>query len=130
MKTVLQKSLMILSMMLVVALPQPSQADVTNDVQDLLSQANAARYGRSDYAETAFITPVLPELPARRTSFADFKNPVFTGQIPDRSYPHRLGPYDRLFKWRNYHYNNKHLHKRKTHFVLVTFHIFIQHLIS
>ena len=70
----------------------------------VLSQANAARYGRSDYAETAFITPVLPELPAHRTDFGDFEKPVKNGIIPDRSYPHRLGPYDRLFKWRNYHY--------------------------
>ncbi|MDY7009476.1 MAG: Tad domain-containing protein [Planctomycetota bacterium] len=71
----------------------------------LLSQTNAARYGKSDYAETAFITPVLPELPARRTDFGDFEKPVKQGVIPDRSYPHRLGPYDRLFMWRDYHYS-------------------------
>ncbi len=71
----------------------------------MLSQANAARYGQSDYAETAFITPVLPELPAHRTDFGDLEKPVKKGIIPDREYPHRLGPYDRLFKWRDYHYS-------------------------
>ncbi len=68
-----------------------------------LSQANAVRYGQKNYAETAFVVPVMPELPARRTSFGDFKKPVKNGIIPDRDYPHRLGPYDRLFKWRRYH---------------------------
>ncbi len=71
----------------------------------LLSQSNAARYGQSNYAETAFITPVLPELPAKRSDFGDFEKPVKNGIVPDRSYPHRLGPYDRLFQWRDYQYS-------------------------
>ncbi len=72
----------------------------------LLAQADAVRYGQSDQASTAFIVPVLPELPARRTSYADFESPVKNGQIPDRAYPQRLGPYDRLFKWRDYRYHS------------------------
>ncbi|MCK4624089.1 MAG: Tad domain-containing protein [Phycisphaerae bacterium] len=83
------------------SLDEFSQATVLS--APVLSQANAARYGKSDYAETAFITPVLPELPAVRTDFGDFEKPVKNGVIPDREYPHRLGPYDRLFKWRHYH---------------------------
>lgn len=70
----------------------------------ILSQANAVRYGHTDYAQTAFIVPLVPVLPAKRTSFADFRKPVKYGIIPDRLYPQRLGPYDRLFKWRYYHY--------------------------
>ena len=72
----------------------------------VLAQANAARYGRLNEAETAFVVPVLPELPARRTSYADFERPVKRGRIPDHMYPQRLGPYDRLYKWRNYRYHN------------------------
>lgn len=71
-----------------------------------LAQANAVRYGRSNQAETAFVVPILPELPARRTTYADFSGPVRRGLIPDRAPPHRLGPYDRLYKWRNYRYHN------------------------
>ncbi|MCD6378695.1 MAG: hypothetical protein J7L99_07600 [Planctomycetes bacterium] len=84
------------------ALDEFSQATALS--AGILSQANAVRYGHLDYAQTAFIVPLVPELPAKRTSFADFKKPVINGIIPDRQYPQRLGPYDRLFKWRNYHY--------------------------
>ena len=84
------------------ALDEFSQATALS--AGILSQANAVRYGRLNYAQTAFIVPLVPELPAKRTSFADFKKPVINGIIPDRQYPQRLGPYDRLFKWRNYHY--------------------------
>ena len=84
------------------ALDEFSQATALS--AGILSQSNAVRYGHLNYAQTAFIVPLVPELPAKRTSFADFKKPVVNGIIPDRQYPQRLGPYDRLFKWRNYHY--------------------------
>jgi hypothetical protein len=73
----------------------------------VLSQANAVRYGQeTDYAETSFIVPVLPELPGKRTTYNDFSRVVRTGLIPDRLSPQRLGPCDRLFKWRDYRYQN------------------------
>ncbi len=72
-----------------------------------LSLANAVRFGSEvNQAETAFVVPVLPTVPARRGSFADFESAVKKGRIPDHAYPHRLGVYDRLFKWRHYKYRN------------------------
>ena len=82
----------------------------------VLAQKNAARYGQVDHAEVAFVVPLLPQLPAVRTSYDDFQIPVKMGLIPDdlkrgwrgRKLPHhRKGPYDRLFKWRDYVYNNR-----------------------
>lgn len=72
----------------------------------VLTQANAVRYGNLNEAEVAFIAPVLPELPAERTGYGDFENPVKRGRIPDHMYPQRLGPYDRLYKWRDYKYRD------------------------
>jgi hypothetical protein len=72
----------------------------------VLAQRNAARWGELNYAETAFTVPLLPDFPAVRTDFDDFEEPVKKGRIPDRAYPHRLGPYDRLFRWRDYQYKN------------------------
>jgi len=72
----------------------------------VLTQANAVRYGNLNEAEVAFVAPVLPELPAERTNYGDFESPVKRGRIPDHMYPQRLGPYDRLYKWRDYRYRN------------------------
>jgi len=72
----------------------------------VLAQANAVRYGRANEADVAFIVPIAPQLPAVRASFNEFEKPVKKGIIPDRAYPQRLGPYDRLFKWRDYRYRN------------------------
>jgi len=71
-----------------------------------LSQLDASRFGELNDAGAAFIVPVIPTLPAERKGFREFERPVKKGLIPDRAYPHRLGPYDRLFKWRDYQYNN------------------------
>ncbi len=84
-----------------------------------LAQANAVRFGKSNPVETAFLAPVLPEMPAVRGSFANFQ-PVLEGKeqvvsdgasvaatggaggaIPDGVWPHRLGPWARLFRWRD-----------------------------
>ena len=86
------------------SLDEMSQAAL--DSGGVLAQANAVRYGRRNEAEAAFVVPVLPVLPGERTNYGDFERPVKAGRIPDRAWPHRLGPYDRLFKWRNYIYRN------------------------
>lgn len=84
-----------------------------------LAQANAARYGKSDKADVAFLTPILPVMPAYLGAFQDFQPLLrgsefvssnaasFTigpggpgGAIPDMVYPYRLGPYARLLHWR------------------------------
>ena len=72
----------------------------------VLTQSDAVRWGTASGAETAFVVPVLPTLPGQRTSFADFERPVRQGRIPDHVDHKRLGPYDRLFKWRHYNYRN------------------------
>ena len=72
-----------------------------------LAQLNAVRFGTEvNGAETAFITPILPVMPAIRRGWEDFESPVKKGVIPDRAHPHRLGVYDRLFRWRHYKYRN------------------------
>ncbi len=68
----------------------------------VLSQSNAVQYGHGDGASDAFVTPILPEFPGRRGAFIDFAGPVKHGIIPDRQWPYRLGPFDRLFRWRDY----------------------------
>ena len=85
-----------------------------------LAQQRAARMGRRDGATAAFLSPVLPEMPARLGEYMDFQPPirgyckVFSeyagmrptggngGAIPDMAYPHRLGPWARLHRWRHY----------------------------
>ncbi|RLI52858.1 MAG: hypothetical protein DRO93_14415, partial [Candidatus Thorarchaeota archaeon] len=86
------------------ALDEFSQATAAS--AGVLSQLNASRFGQLNGAEVAFIVPVVPTLPARRSSFNDFERPVKRGLIPDRAYPQRLGVYDRLFKWRIYRYRD------------------------
>ena len=85
----------------------------------MLSQHNAVRFGMGDNADAAFMVPVVPEIPARRGEFEDFR-PVLEGRlhvtndgasyrstggkggaIPDYAYPHRLGPWARLHRWRD-----------------------------
>ena len=92
------------------ALDQFNQATASS--AGILSQANAVRYAQASTAELAFVAPVIPTMPAARASFAEYERPVKTGIIPDSSrlmQPpkfHRLGPYDRLYKWRHYQYND------------------------
>ena len=86
----------------------------------LLAQERAARMGRRDSATAAFLSPVLPEMPARLGEYMDFQPPIRGyckvesetatmrptggkgGAIPDFAYPHRLGPWARLHRWRDY----------------------------
>lgn len=100
-----------------------------NDTSGLLSQSNAVRYGREDGAQTSFLVPVLPDKPGRQGSYGDFWLPIRghssigvpEGTIPDRYSPftpleyshpplgerYRLGPFDRLFGWRDVLYSYK-----------------------
>jgi hypothetical protein len=72
----------------------------------VLAQENAVRFGKASDADVAFISPVEPTMPAFRGFWGQFEQPVKKGRIPDRVYAQRLGPYDRLFKWRDYQYEN------------------------
>lgn len=102
-----------------------------NDTSGVLSQAGAVRYGRGNGAQTSFLVPILPDKPGRQGTYSDFTwpirgqsgvgNPPFTFNIPDGTIPdryppytpleliplplgerYRLGPFDRLFRWRHY----------------------------
>jgi len=86
------------------SLDEMSQAAAAS--ASVLAQSNAVRYGERNDAKAAFVVPVLPILPARRTQYADFERPIRTGRIPDHADVYRLGPYDRLFKWRDYQYHH------------------------
>ena len=86
----------------------------------VLGQQRAARMGRRDSATAAFLSPVKPEMPARVGEYMDFQPPIRGycrvesetaemrptggngGAIPDFAYPHRLGPWARLHRWRDY----------------------------
>ncbi|MFP4054824.1 MAG: Tad domain-containing protein [Phycisphaerae bacterium] len=93
--------------------------EATAESAGVLAQTNAVRYGRQSQAKVAFVVPILPKMPARLGTFEDFQ-PVLQGRqkvtaseatmdesggnggaIPDLEYPHRLGPYARLMRWRD-----------------------------
>ena len=99
-----------------VALDEFSQATVSS--AGSLAQHNAGQFGRASSAQTAFMVSLLPAMPARRTEFNDFR-PIMEGKaeirtdraevsltggtggvIPDFAFPQRLGPWARLFRWR------------------------------
>ncbi|KKM78638.1 hypothetical protein LCGC14_1357960 [marine sediment metagenome] len=86
------------------AMDEFSQATASS--AGLLSQMNGSRFGNLNGSQVAFIVPVMPVMPARRATFGEFEKPVKKGLIPDRAYPQRLGPYDRLYKWRDYKYRS------------------------
>ncbi len=100
-----------------VTLDEFSQAALASS--SLLSQHEAVRFGERNRADAAFIVPVVPSIPARRGQFANF-GPIMQGRlhvtddgasyratggrggaIPDYAFPHRLGPYARLHRWRD-----------------------------
>jgi hypothetical protein len=99
------------------AMREVSEAVV--DSAGVLAQSDAARFGRAHRVETAFCAPLVPEIPAEPGRFDHFRY-VLRGQqrvldssadarptggaggaIPDLAFPHRLGPYARLHRWRN-----------------------------
>jgi hypothetical protein len=101
-----------------VALDELSQA--TALLAGHLAQADARQFGQASHAEAALLAPLLPRMPARRGEFRDFQFPIegkeevrdaaawtsrsggSGGAIPDMVYPHRLGPWARLHRWRDY----------------------------
>ncbi|MCD4825253.1 MAG: hypothetical protein K8S55_11675 [Phycisphaerae bacterium] len=127
----------------IVALDDFSQA--TADSAGRLAQDDAARFGLADGANAAFVSPILPKFPGKRTVFDDFGPPLMDylrygtdrrsgqkineivssrlvdrlrltqdtamearlirvrgGAIPDCMFSHRLGPFARLYRWRDY----------------------------
>lgn len=90
----------------------------TVDSAGVLAQANAVRFGEDNGADTAFIVPIVPEIPAERGELDDFEYPLrrslkanlkekssavqgannVGGSIPDSEWPYRLGPWARLFE--------------------------------
>lgn len=116
----------------VAGLQQFSQATVKSC--GVLAQSNAVRWGSCGVqspdgpsrAELAFLAPVLPTMPTRLGEFRDFALPLIGteqvrqgevkvphiaqgaqgagGAIPDAAYPHRLGPFARLWYWRDAQY--------------------------
>jgi len=86
----------------------------------VLAQANAVRFGQPNGVEAGFMVPLIPEMPALRGRFTDFQGVLEGkeyvdgthvevqatggpgGAIVDAVFPHRLGPWARLFRWRNY----------------------------
>lgn len=86
----------------------------------VLAQQRAKWMGERNGADSTFIVPILPEMPAREGQYEDFMGPirgrqqVFNnyatlstsggrgGAIPDMVFPYRLGPWARLHKWRDY----------------------------
>ncbi|MBS3733913.1 MAG: hypothetical protein KGY99_03195 [Phycisphaerae bacterium] len=89
----------------------------TVDSAGTLAQSNAVRFGEDNGAQVALLVPVMPEMPAERGELQDFE-PVLRkrlrvdlrkqkareqntsdigGSIPNYAWPHRLGPWARLF---------------------------------
>jgi hypothetical protein len=86
----------------------------------LLAQGAAVRFGETNDMDAAFVAPVIPIVPAMHGEWSDFQPPLqgklFVdndgataqnsggkgGAVPDAEYPHRLGPWARLFEWRDY----------------------------
>jgi len=86
----------------------------------MLAQSAAVHFGEDNGMDAAFVAPVMPVLPAVHGEWSDFE-PALKGKlvvdndgaafrtsggrggaIPDVEYPHRLGPWARLFEWRDY----------------------------
>lgn len=100
------------------AMEEMNQATVAS--AGALAQSNAVMFGKEDGMDTAMLVPVLPALPAKLGNFQDFQyvlqgqeqvngtgvtvrpRPGGGGAIVDAAFPHRLGPWARLFKWRHY----------------------------
>jgi hypothetical protein len=99
-----------------IGLEEFSRATIEN--AERLAQSNAVRFGQANDMDGAFMLPIVPYLPAEQGSFSDFDTVLRSniivnadgaeirvnppgGAIPDMMYPHRLGPFANLFKWRH-----------------------------
>jgi hypothetical protein len=96
-----------------------SQATVAT--AGIFAQADAAQFGTASGADAALLTPLVPRIDAVRGNFGHFEYPLRGhavvrdggmdgpqprggrgGTIPDAQWPHRLGPWARLHRWRDY----------------------------
>lgn len=95
-------------------------SQVTVDSAGMLAQTDAMNWGKANDTPASLLVPVLPILPAKRGNFDQFQYPLVGqekvenervtiqatggtgGAIPDAEFPHRLGPWARLYKWRHY----------------------------
>jgi hypothetical protein len=84
-----------------------------------LAQQRAVTLAKANGATAAVLAPLVPVLPARDGTFEDFRptlkgvlrvdgngatleaDGADGGAIPDCAYPHRLGPWARLLRWRH-----------------------------
>ena len=101
------------------AMDELSQATV--ETAGVYAQASAIQFGQRSGGDRAFLGPLLPRIPAQRGGFGDFEyclrgrmvvrdnameGPSRSdgpgGVIPDAEFPHRLGPWARLHRWRTY----------------------------
>ncbi len=97
-------------------------SDATCASAGILAQANAVRFGKDNGADDCLLAPILPRIPAKAGVFRDFQ-PVLEGRlhvestqatydaaggnggaIPDFAFPHRLGPWAKMYQWRDYTY--------------------------
>ncbi|MBT3198528.1 MAG: hypothetical protein HN350_01305 [Phycisphaerales bacterium] len=99
-----------------------SYSIATLDSAGLLAQFNAGRFGKENEAQTSILIPVIPEIPNVRGTYEDFR-PTIDGHvrvwgdtngsygevaisgkdgggIPDFAYFHRMGPWARMYPWR------------------------------
>ncbi len=104
------------------AMAMEEMNEATAESAGALAQSNAVMFGQENGVESSMLVPVLPKMPARKGTFADFQpvlrgeelvtgnsvmvkpNPGSGGAISDAVFPHRLGPWARLFRWRDYIY--------------------------
>ncbi len=102
------------------ALAMDELSQVSAFLAGYFAQLAADHWARVNGAEAGLLVPILPEIPYRRGSYSDFRYPLkgkmtvtstemaiandpgSGGAIPDAQYPHRLGPYARLQRWRDY----------------------------
>jgi hypothetical protein len=87
----------------------------------VFAQSEAVQFGTGDRSNMSLLVPVVPVMPAVRGVFHNFQptlegrervqsesgvlesgNNGMGGAIPDAQYPHRLGPWARLWRWRQY----------------------------
>ncbi len=83
-------------------------SDATAESAGVRAHTQAVHYARANRADAAGLVPVLPQLPVVRGQYTHWyaqrhgprDTVIRDGRIPDRAVPHRMGPFDRLFRWR------------------------------
>ena len=101
------------------ALTMDDLSHATAETAGDLAQQRAGTLGAANGASAAFLVPLRPVVPCRVGTFEDFRptlkgtlkvtsdaadfqaDGAAGGAIPDPNYPHRLGPWARLHRWRH-----------------------------